>query len=294
MNRPGKTIALMAAALAIAPVTVAASAASATTLTTSTVVSIRTAHHVGYDRVVFQLTSLPAERSVRYVAQVISDPQGSTVAMSGRYFAVLRLFRATAFSTTGVSTPARLSPALPNLRQIVRVGDFEGVLSYALGLQQRVPLRLFTLTGPPRVVVDIPVLSWPGLVPGSRGSNVTAAQYLLRARGYRLTVNSVYDTATRAAVLAFERATLLPLNGTIGAREWPRLVTTVRYGSTGNAVRALQVELRKNGYSVAVDGAFGPITLTAVKRAQAANAQIVDGIVGPMTWMTLICRGNAA
>jgi hypothetical protein len=292
MKQTGVLVPLLAAILGAGPVVTTIPAASADTLTTPTVVSIRAAHHPGYDRVVFQMTSLPSQRSVRYVTQVLSDPKGSVVAVSGRYFAVLRLFPATAFTTSGVATPARLTPGLPNLWQIVRVGDFEGVLSYAFGLQQRVPIRVFTLNSPPRVVADIPVLTWPGLVSGSRGMNVTAAQYLLRARGYRLTVNGVFDAATRAAAIAFERATLLPLNGTIGAREWPRLVMTVRYGSTGNAVRALQVELRKNGYGVAVDGALGPLTLTAVKSAQKANALLVDGIAGPMTWMTLVCRNN--
>lgn len=292
MKRTGVLVPLLAAALGAGPVVMTVPAASAAALTTPTVVSIRAAHRPGYDRVVFQMTALPSQRSVRYVTQVLSDPKGSAVAVSGRYFAVLRLFPATAFTTSGVTTPARLTPGLPNLRQIVRVGDFEGVLSYAFGLQQRVPIRVFTLNSPPRVVADIPVLTWPGLVTGSLGMNVTSAQYLLRARGYRVTVNGVYDAGTRAAVLAFERLNALPLNGTVGAREWPRLVMTVHYGSTGNAVRALQVELRKNGYGVAVDGAFGPLTLGAVKRVQTANALVIDGIVGPMTWMTLICRFN--
>lgn len=277
---------------AAATVPAAMTVTTATAVTTPTVVAIRAAHHPGFDRVVFQLTALPTQRSVRYVAQVVSDPRGTPVAVAGRFFAVVRMFPATAHNASGFLTPARLTPGLPNLRQIVRVGDFEGVLSYALGLQQRVPLHLFTLTGPARVVVDIPVLTWPVLRLGSRGPNVLAAQFLLRARGFRLAADGIYGPATRSAVIAFERKAGLPVTGTVGAPEWPRLIITVRFGSRGDAVRALQVELRKNAFAVTVDGIFGPRTLAAVKHAQADNALPVDGIAGPLTWTALVSRGN--
>jgi hypothetical protein len=293
MKRHRFLVAVTAAVVGAVPAAMTVTAASAITTSTPTVVSIRAAHHPGYDRLVFQMTSLPTQRSVRYVTQVLSDPKGSAVTVAGKYFAVLRLFPARAHNDVGTfTTPARVATLLPNLREVVRIGDFEGVLSYALGLQQQVPLHVFTLTSPPRVVVDIPVLTWPVLVSGSTGSNVLAAQYLLRARGYAVAATGFYGSATRAAVIAFERSRALPLNGTIGAREWPRLIATVRLGSAGNAVRALQVELRKTGFAIVVDGSFGPLTLAAVKSVQKANALFVDGVVGPMTWMTLVSRHN--
>ena len=60
--------------------------------------------------------------------------------------------------------------------------------------------------------------------------------------------------------------------------------TTVRRGSTGSAVRTLQEMLVKLGYSIAIDGDFGPATEKAVKGFQTVYGLEVDGIVGKMTW----------
>jgi hypothetical protein len=40
------------------------------------------------------------------------------------------------------------------VREVVRTGDFEAVLSWAVGLDDRVDFRVLTLDGPPRLVVD--------------------------------------------------------------------------------------------------------------------------------------------
>ena len=63
---------------------------------------------------------------------------------------------------------------------------------------------------------------------------------------------------------------------------------TVRRGSSGADVQALQERLQKNGYpGLAVDGKFGPSTENAVRGFQAAHGLAVDGIVGPQTWAAL-------
>lgn len=53
----------------------------------------------------------------------------------------------------------------------------------------------------------------------------------------------------------------------------------LRLGSAGPDVRLLQTAL-----GVTADGAFGPLTQTAVKLFQSAHGLTVDGIVGPATW----------
>lgn len=64
-------------------------------------------------------------------------------------------------------------------------------------------------------------------------------------------------------------------------------VTILRKGDKGDAVRAVQSELKKHGHNLALDGAFGPATETAVKAFQKANKLTVDGIVGPATLKAL-------
>lgn len=58
-------------------------------------------------------------------------------------------------------------------------------------------------------------------------------------------------------------------------------------GASGAAVTALQYVLRSYGYTVAVDGQFGPQTARVVRSWQKSNGLDVDGIVGPATMATL-------
>lgn len=54
-------------------------------------------------------------------------------------------------------------------------------------------------------------------------------------------------------------------------------------GDTGEDVKALQTALNKEGYSLDVDGSFGPATEAAVKDYQSKNGLSADGLVGPQT-----------
>ena len=57
--------------------------------------------------------------------------------------------------------------------------------------------------------------------------------------------------------------------------------TMVAYGSQGSAVRQLQNELNKRGYSLDQDGIFGKKTRAAVRDYQKKNGlTMVDGIAG--------------
>lgn len=142
---------------------------------------------------------------------------------------------------------------------------------------------------------------WPVLKQGTNSVwphvTVRSLQYLLNARGARLAVDGQYGPLTRAAVLAFQRSHGLPATGVVNAGTWLRLVVTVRQGSTGPAVRAVQDQINfrnnKNGYTLNVDGIFGPKTAAAVRAFQRAMSVevrgfAVDGIVGPQTWQALV------
>lgn len=55
-------------------------------------------------------------------------------------------------------------------------------------------------------------------------------------------------------------------------------------GSKGSDVKTLQEMLNQNGYSLDLDGNFGPKTQEAVKDYQTKNGLQVDGIAGNETW----------
>ncbi len=68
---------------------------------------------------------------------------------------------------------------------------------------------------------------------------------------------------------------------------------SLRNGSSGDEVRALQRALKDLGYYTgSVDGDFGEGTESAVRAFQKANGLYVDGVAGPRT-MSVINGGNA-
>jgi hypothetical protein len=62
----------------------------------------------------------------------------------------------------------------------------------------------------------------------------------------------------------------------------------VTSGSTGGLVRTIQGLCCARGYTIAIDGSFGPDTQAAVIKIQNAAKLTADGVVGPDTWPVLI------
>jgi hypothetical protein len=123
---------------------------------TSTLVAIRAAQHVGFDRVVFEFDGpVPAQQDVTYVPEIIADPSGLPVQIWGSALMSVTFFSATAHDETQFLTPERTTCGLPNVIQVVRSGDFEGVLSFGIGLAKQQQFTVFTLANPSRVVIDI-------------------------------------------------------------------------------------------------------------------------------------------
>lgn len=134
------------------------------------------------------------------------------------------------------------------------------------------------------------VLTWQALRQGDSGRDVVTLQYLLRHRGYTLSVDGAFGAGTDSAVRSFQSASGLTVDGIVGGNTWEKLIVTVRQGDNSNAVRAVQDQLRSGyGYTgVTVDGAFGAGTDSAVRDFQGKRGLSADGVVGLNTWNALV------
>jgi hypothetical protein len=126
--------------------------------------AVRASRHEGYDRVVFEFTatsSLPGY-SVSYVEKpATEDGSGKQVDVAGDHVVLVRMEHASGADLTKESAPqtytgpTRFTPGTPEVTELVRTGDFEGVLSWAIGVHDKVAFRVTTLQDPARLVVDL-------------------------------------------------------------------------------------------------------------------------------------------
>ena len=128
---------------------------------TALLTDVRAARHEGYDRVVFEFSNAPPGYDIRYVERPVKeDASGRVVEVDGEYVVSVRMENALDADLTKESAPrtykgpTRFAPPTPEVAELVRTGGFEGVLTWAVGLRDRVDYRATTLDSPPRLVVD--------------------------------------------------------------------------------------------------------------------------------------------
>lgn len=161
-----------------------------------------------------------------------------------------------------------------------------------------------TGSAPPPISITSP--SCPAdIVEGQVSGCVTELQDLLNSHGASLTVDGNFGPAALAAVEAFQSRHGLAVDGIVGPMTKSALTsegsnvppaisisssscpTDMTEGEIDGCVTDLQELLDAHGANLAVDGDFGPLTLSAVESYQSSHGLSVDGIVGPQTKASL-------
>jgi hypothetical protein len=115
--------------------------------------------HDTFDRIVFDFRdNIPGYR-VEYVEPPISqDGSGEPLDIDGNAFLYVRFYVAQAHDEAGQSTytgPRQITPGLEAVSEIEMAGDFEGYVSWGIGLPEELDFRVTDLADPYRVVIDI-------------------------------------------------------------------------------------------------------------------------------------------
>lgn len=121
-------------------------------------VDVRTGQHEGFDRVVFEFAGALPRYRVEYVSPPITAcGSGLPVTIAGNAFLQVRLTPAAAHDEQGNVTfgTTELAPGLPPILEVESSCDFEGEVTWVLGLSEEVDFNVFFLTNPHRVVVDV-------------------------------------------------------------------------------------------------------------------------------------------
>lgn len=142
---------------------------------------------------------------------------------------------------------------------------------------------------------------------GDRGTDVLAIQLLLRHDGspsiqtqdgrtmivvgrnsVAVPADGIFGAATVDGVRAFQAARGLPPTGVVTAPTWSALAIPLAPGARGDAVRALQQQLReKRAASIPLDGIYGTTTRAAVIAVQRHMSLAQTGSVNATTWRAL-------
>ncbi len=148
---------------------------------------------------------------------------------------------------------------------------------------------------------------------GDSSDAVALMQNAFRVLGYSVTADGKYGASTEAAVRAFQKMYGLTVDGVAGQATLEKLheltgiavtgpsssvsavtaaptaaastsvYTKLQLGSTGSAVKSLQLALISLGYQLTADGIYGTGTRAAVRTFQRSQGLSVDGIAGSAT-----------
>lgn len=136
-------------------------AKSGGSLSTAPITNVRAGRHTCFDRVVVDISGSANGYSASYVPVVTQEGSGLPVALKGGAFIQFTILDPT-YNTSYVPTYSPSNPAnvvnvtgWQTLRQVAYAGSFEGYTTFGVGVRARLPFRVFVLTGPTRIVVDV-------------------------------------------------------------------------------------------------------------------------------------------
>lgn len=143
---------------ATTPVTVKGTNAETALLT-----DVTASREDGVDRIVFTFRDEAPGYDVRYVSRpILADGSGDEVEIEGDHVLQVRMETALDADLTQEDAPLtytgpqRFSPTdTETVVELARTGGFEAVLTWVVGLDERVPFAVTTESDPPRVVIDL-------------------------------------------------------------------------------------------------------------------------------------------
>ena len=124
---------------------------------------VRVAAHEGFDRVVFEFADdqLPGVDIAYADGPVLQAGSGEPIEVAGGAALEVRMEPASGVDLGGTLEPTYTGPDRVTARgtsvvtEVVRTGDFEANLSWAIGASGQVPYRVEALTGPARIIIEL-------------------------------------------------------------------------------------------------------------------------------------------
>jgi hypothetical protein len=108
---------------------------------------------------VIDVNGSPSGYSVEYVDTVRAEGSGAPLYVPGGARLAVVAHHPAGALPYGVNQRAANVDGFPVLRSVTYGGSFEGYTTYGVGVRARLPFRVFTLTNPGRIVVDV-ARSW--------------------------------------------------------------------------------------------------------------------------------------
>jgi len=131
---------------------------------TSLLTAVQAAVHEGCDRIVFEFRDgTPPGFDVGYKPGPFTRGESDEpLEVQGAAYLVVRMDKASGLDQSSpMATPSYTGPraltglGLAHAAEVVNSEDFEGVMTWVVGLDSQRPFTVTTLSSPPRVVVDV-------------------------------------------------------------------------------------------------------------------------------------------
>lgn len=142
------------------PTSTAMRSAAPASARTALLTQVAVGAHEGFTRVVFTFADSLPGYTVGYAQPPFQQAgSGRTVDVRGDAFVEVRMERA---ATADIGTQLRTTYTGPSkvpgagvVTEVAKTGGFEAVLTWVIGAERQVPFRVFTLSAPARLVVDL-------------------------------------------------------------------------------------------------------------------------------------------